>query len=612
MMQLTNYAQRLGRRLERLPWRLAAEFLAGFFLSAASVLGEAMPLSLGLVLSLRPGRHALAAALGGLAGYGVFWPGSIGPAWMISGLVAASLIRDRRQKLMMPAVGSLIAAAWGVVWLLWMGDDTSIPAHLIRVGLALGTPELYRRARKDPASMAGWLSWGTLTLALARLGGLGYAAAAFCAVRCPMPAAALAGLGLDLAGVTALPMTGIACLSFCLRLVPGIGPAAPVLAWLPVAAVTGWDLSPLPGLIFGCLLAHVLPGYTLTPRVLRRKGLPGAAQVRLEKAAVTLRKMEQSLLLTVEPELDRRAVLRQAGDLACDTCPERKGCKARLQVAGLPPELLEQPGLQNGDLPNGCRKPSRLMAQLRQAQSQLRRMKGDRNSRASHRAALQDQLGYLSDFLQNLGDDLVRDSRSLPPRFRAQIGVCGSSAQGESGDKCCWFEGPGGRGYFLLCDGMGTGPEAAEESGEALELLRQLIEAGFPARSALRSFNSLCALRRAGGCATVDLLEVDLLTGKGWVYKWGSPASYLLRQGQLTRLGTPGPPPGLSQQARESADPLTLSGGERLIMVSDGVQCGWDPQGPELPPGELAARILELSGPTSDDATVAVIRLEKL
>ena len=59
---------------------------------------------------------------------------------------------------------------------------------------------------------------------------------------------------------------------------------------------------------------------------------------------------------------------------------------------------------------------------------------------------------------------------------------------------------------------------------------------------------------------------------------------------------------------------LSLRRGEVLMLLSDGVD-GEEIQrlsdlSPDLPPGELAAKLLEMgSGKAEDDATAAVIRL---
>ena len=169
------------------------------------------------------------------------------------------------------------------------------------------------------------------------------------------------------------------------------------------------------------------------------------------------------------------------------------------------------------------------------------------------------------------------------------------------------------RSYILLCDGMGTGAGAARESREAAELLKRMLQAGFPAEYALRSLNSLAVLRELGGCTTVDLVRLHLDTGRGTLYKWGAASSYLLKNGQLRKIGTAGPPPGLSQQARETVDRLSLGGGEVLILLSDGagedmlLRTAWT--APEPSPGGLAAAIVEHGAQEGDDATVAVVRL---
>ena len=63
------------------------------------------------------------------------------------------------------------------------------------------------------------------------------------------------------------------------------------------------------------------------------------AQLRLEQMALALRHMEQSLLLTAPILPDREAVLDRVQRAACDTCPERRGCKGRLE--NLEERLLE-------------------------------------------------------------------------------------------------------------------------------------------------------------------------------------------------------------------------------------------------------------------------------
>ena len=100
--------------------------------------------------------------------------------------------------------------------------------------------------------------------------------------------------------------------------------------------------------------------------------------------------------------------------------------------------------------------------------------------------------------------------------------------------------------FAILCDGMGTGMGAVQEGRTAVSMLRRLLTAGYPAEHALQSLNSLCALRERAGAVTVDLLELELDTGKASLYKWGAAPSYLVRRSGTEKLGSATPPPGLS------------------------------------------------------------------
>ena len=144
--------------------------------------------------------------------------------------------------------------------------------------------------------------------------------------------------------------------------------------------------------------------------------------------------------------------------------------------------------------------------------------------------------------------------------------------------------------------------------------MRQMLVSGFPPEAAFRSVNSILALRGYAGAVTLDLTEVRLDTGRGAVYKWGAAPSYILRRAGPEKIGTGTAPPGIDLgQSRESVVRFSFRRGETLVMASDGADVGpvlpkMD-NAPDIPPGELAARLVEACANTGDDATVAVVRL---
>ena len=625
----TVLVRRLGSILASQPGRRVLVpglwFLGGWCMAAASLERSFQPLALGLLCACRGGWNAALAACGGSLGYLWFWGagGWQGVFWMGAGLAVSLLLGDRdisrRQSLMLPACATVIAAAGGVLFLYRFGQQPPVRIYLMRVGLALGATWVFRSWLERRGSWADWLAQGLLVLALAQIAvlgiNLGHIAAGYLSSQGALAGAVLTGLGLDLADGRRTAMTGVLCLSFCLRLIPGrprwMDAAAPALTYLLVMYLGGrFDLAPVPGLLLGSVARAAMPGL-IRPEPPRRRGEAAVAQLRLEQMSTALRHMEQTLLLTAPVQPDRGAILDRVRHTACDLCPERRGCRGRLEE--LKECLLEQPGLGEEDLPRLCRKPGRLLGELRRGQEQLRRMKGDRRRLESYQCAAREQYAFLADFLQSLSEDLSRRKNCPPPRFTPEVALAARSHRPENGDQCIWFPGTGNDYYILLCDGMGTGAGASQESREAARLLKQMLTAGFPAQYTLRSFNTLTVLRELGGCTTVDLLRLELDTGRGTLYKWGAASSFLLKNGQLRKIGTAGPPPGLRVEARETVDRLSLGGGEVLILLSDGagedtlLRTQWD--APDPSPGGLAAAIVEHGAKDGDDATVAVVRL---
>ena len=261
-----------------------------------------------------------------------------------------------------------------------------------------------------------------------------------------------------------------------------------------------------------------------------------------------------------------------------------------------------------------CRRPGEIHQELLCSRERLRSLKADRIRRQEYRGALVQQYRFLSVYLQNLSDQLPRRGEVRHPRYRLEVSARSRGKEKANGDRCIAFPGVGLRYYILLCDGMGTGPGAAQEGRAAGELLKAMLTAGFPAEYAFRSFNSILALGNRAGAVTLDLAEVRLDNGRAKLYKWGASPSYLMGKSGTEKIGTATPPPGIQvTDVRETVIRLSLCRGEVLILVSDGLQTGEClgrclTEG-LLTPGEVAQRLLEECGAEEDDATVAVVRL---
>ena len=607
--------------------RIGGFFLGGLLLSAASLGNYLQPIALGAVCAAG-GWPALLLTLGGSAGYLLFWgsAGLQGSVWLVAGLAVALLFGQRpitkAAPLLLPSAAALIVASAGVAFQIWAADMTPIPIYLLRILLSGGVTRLFVlvEQRRDP--IADWLACGVCVLSLAQIApipylGLGFIAAAALGTAGAFPAAALSGLALDLAQVTSVPMTAVVCLTYFVRLIPQgkrwLIHSAPGLVYLVVMALCGaWDMLPLPGIILGGFLGMFLPGQS---RIAHRRGETGIAQVRLEMTAGMFSQAQQLLLESPENPIDEEALIARCAERVCGSCPCRKSCRDRESVSKLPPALLHRPLLDHHDLPVTCRKPGRLLQELHRTQEQLRAIRGDRERQKEYRNAVIQQYQFLSEYLQDLSDEIGKRAIHGIARYQPEVAFCANRPQEDNGDRCLCFAGVGCRYYVALCDGMGTGLGAVDEGRTAGRLLKKLLSAGYPAEYALRSLNSLCALRGTAGAAAIDLAELQLDTGKVLLYKWGAAPSYIISSAGAEKIGTATPPPGLSvTEGRETVERLSLRRGQTLLLLSDGVggedilrRCFTDSTEPL---GELAARILE-SGDTdgADDATVAAIRL---
>lgn len=162
--------------------------------------------------------------------------------------------------------------------------------------------------------------------------------------------------------------------------------------------------------------------------------------------------------------------------------------------------------------------------------------------------------------------------------FKAVAGVASAQKKGESvnGDSNTYFKRKDGVLFVLLCDGMGSGTQARQESHLALRLLENFLYAGVETEQALLILNSALALRgeESGGFTTIDLLELNLITAKASLYKLGGAPSYLKRGSEVRRIGGTSLPVGVPDTG-DTPCPLKveiqLQADDCLLLASDGI-----------------------------------------
>ena len=179
--------------------------------------------------------------------------------------------------------------------------------------------------------------------------------------------------------------------------------------------------------------------------------------------------------------------------------------------------------------------------------------------------------------------------------------------------------------FLLLCDGMGSGAGAKRESAQAGKLVENFLRAGMGPGEAVETVSSALALRgEDGGSTTIDLLSLDLFSGRCCVHKQGAAPTYLRRGHQVRCAVGVSLPAGIvtGQAARPDVHKFRGEAGDWLVMVTDGILCGREDQWLRQlvadyagdSPSELAQRILRESRALcqgEDDGTVLAARLDK-
>ncbi len=193
-----------------------------------------------------------------------------------------------------------------------------------------------------------------------------------------------------------------------------------------------------------------------------------------------------------------------------------------------------------------------------------------------------------------------------------------------SGDNFSYMENHDGQAVLMLSDGMGSGSSACKESELVLELMERFLEAGFSKETALRMLNAACVLHnQEDSYSTMDICEVDLYQGDVSFYKIGAAAAFIKRGQEIECIPCANLPVGAQMQAGIETNRSHVTGGDYVVLMTDGVLEHLHVPSPEQTmceilesvqasnPNEMAGEVLErvtlfTGGKVKDDMTVLV------
>lgn len=609
----------------------------GFLLAGIRLFGAPTPIGACFVLSVPFGLCSLTAMLGAAGGYLALYGAAAAPDLALTLMMfsAAAVFQGTglpRKKWFFPCLAAGVCAVLhGITF--FGGNVGNLMFFIAKILIAaLSSAALrgsFRGSRKAQLFTLAAICAGLSGLTQAVNLGLLLAMACCVATGDPAVAAAM-GIALDLGSGFSGGMTVATVLPALLCYVLQRREKLP-------AAIAYLVLTNLTLLLFGansianalCIAAGAGVGVLLWQGSIQSIALATEPQ---RSAASTLRNAAEVLeyvhgcLQTSEgaPAREAEDVFDGAAERVCRCCARFHRCweyRAQETYSALSctaKQMIENGFVEADDLPEAFREQCcHLEGFVTAVNQELEGMLYRRRYRMElfeSRQAVANEMISIAQYLRAESDARRTDRNEAA--YAPEVGISGVGKDGSriSGDRGICFTARNLEYYVVLCDGMGTGEEAAQCSGDTLRLLERLLRSGIAPEQALRVLDSCEILRGATCFSTVDLVQVHLTTGDAVIYKWGAAASYYRDGEEVKTIGTATTPPGVGVGGEHAPEryELSLKRGELLVLVSDGAGgmeteatiasfCGESPQ-------ELAALLLA-DLPPEDDMTAVAISL---
>lgn len=162
------------------------------------------------------------------------------------------------------------------------------------------------------------------------------------------------------------------------------------------------------------------------------------------------------------------------------------------------------------------------------------------------------------------------------PAYTCEYSNAQSTKRGEkiSGDSLCCFYDTDGNFYALLCDGMGSGRDAAIAARICCVFIEKMLEGGNDPTLTLDMLNTFLRSKGYECFATVDMLKIDLYSGRAYFIKGGGAPSYIVRGDSSFRITSASCPVGIISEVHAEKIAFSVEDGDTVIMCSDGADDG--------------------------------------
>ena len=162
-------------------------------------------------------------------------------------------------------------------------------------------------------------------------------------------------------------------------------------------------------------------------------------------------------------------------------------------------------------------------------------------------------------------------------RYRLTTGLVRRNRTGENlcGDNFSITKLDTQKAVLMVSDGMGSGEHAYVKSEQIVDLLEQLLSAGFCRELAIELLNSFVSFLADGNVSsTLDLTMVDFYTGMADFIKLGASTTFIRHKDRVECIRSTSLPVGVLEQVEFDTCARRLYHGDMIIMVSDGVLDG--------------------------------------